>query len=136
MAFHGNSRTQTTLSEINVTPLVDVMLVLLIIFMVTAPMLHQGIRVQLPSETGAPLPAEQTPLVITLQDKQGLFLNDRPVSVDTLKEALGEAARMQKAVFIRADRNVRYGVVVQIMALAQKAGVETLGMVTAPLESR
>ncbi|RMF92134.1 MAG: biopolymer transporter ExbD [Nitrospinota bacterium] len=135
MAGYRSGKTQTTLSEINVTPLVDVMLVLLIIFMVTAPMLQQGIEVQLPTEAGAPLP-EQSPLVITLPDEHRLYLNDHPVTLPALERALHTAARTRQAVFLRADRRIPYGAVVRIMALAQKAGIENLGMVTTPLEDR
>ncbi len=134
MALQVGNRSRTTLSEINVTPLVDVMLVLLIIFMVTAPMLQQGIEVQLPSETGEVLPTEQNPLVITVQDENRLYLNDQRVSLITLESALLEAARSQTEVLLRADVHVPYGVVMRIMALTKKVGVEKLGMVTDPFE--
>lgn len=134
MALQVGNRSRTTLSEINVTPLVDVMLVLLIIFMVTAPMLQQGIEVQLPSETGQVLPTEQNPLVITVQDENRLYLNDQRVSLITLESALLEAARSQTEVLLRADVHVPYGVVMRIIALAKKVGVEKLGMVTDPFE--
>lgn len=134
MALQVGNRSRTTLSEINVTPLVDVMLVLLIIFMVTAPMLQQGIEVQLPSETGEVLPTEQNPLVITVLDGNRLYLNDQRVSLITLESALLEAARSQTEVLLRADVQVPYGVVMQVMALAKKVGVEKLGMVTDPFE--
>jgi biopolymer transport protein TolR len=130
-----HQRNRTTLSEINVTPLVDVMLVLLIIFMVTAPMLQQGVEVQLPVESGDPLTSPaHIPVVITLQDENRLYVNDQRVTLTTIEGALIDAARTQREVFIRADTHIPYGFVMKIMTLAKKAGVEKLGMVTNPLE--
>jgi biopolymer transport protein TolR len=122
------------MSQINVTPLVDVMLVLLIIFMVTAPMLDQGVEVDLPQVAEAPgLPQQQEPLVITL-DRSGTVMIGKATVEDLNKlgPVIEQALRNKpdREVFLEADQNVPYGRVVQVMAAVKKAGVESLGMVT------
>jgi biopolymer transport protein TolR len=125
---------QTTLSEINVTPLVDVMLVLLIIFMVTAPMMQQGIDVNLPQEGAGNLDASQERLVITLAQNERIFLNDRRIDWPELERTLQQASGLTREVFLRADRDIPYGLVVKMMALIKQAGIERLGIVTVPVE--
>ncbi len=125
-----------TLSQINVTPFVDVMLVLLIIFMVTAPMMETGIDVNLPEVANAPgLPQAKEPLVVTVE-KSGAILvgRSRVENPDKLIPVLGQILRerREKEVFLEADQDVPYGRVVQIMAAMKKAGVEKLGMVSQP----
>jgi biopolymer transport protein TolR len=132
----GGSRRM--LSQINVTPFVDVMLVLLIIFMVAAPMMETGVDVKLPEVADAPaLPQAAEPLVITVEKNGDLSVGRSrvetleqltPVLVQILKD------RQEKDVFLQADRDVPYGRVVQVMAAAKKAGVEKLGMVSQPPE--
>ena len=121
-------------SEINVTPFVDVMLVLLIIFMVTAPLMHQGIDVDLPNTTTQQLRMKDEPLILTI-DKAGKYhLGRREVSEAELAgklEAIFEG-RDSKEIFLRADENVAYGFVVKALAAAREAGATTLGMVTEP----
>jgi biopolymer transport protein TolR len=124
----------TTLSEINVTPLVDVMLVLLIIFMITAPMLQQGIDVNLPREVAGNIDPSQERLIITLGKNERIYLNDRRIDVSELEQQLQQAAGLSKEVFLRADKDIPYGLVVKLMAMAKKAGVERLGIVTNPVE--
>jgi len=126
------------MSEINVTPLVDVMLVLLIIFMVTAPMMQQGIDVDLPQTTSRAIPGQEERLVITINGKREVFINQEKVDPHLLKRRLEQssAAKLNKEVLLRADRSVPYGVVVQTMADIKNAGIEKLGMVTEPLDSR
>jgi biopolymer transport protein TolR len=125
---------QTTLSEINVTPLVDVMLVLLIIFMVTAPMLQQGVDVNLPQEGGGNLDPSRERLVITLAKNERLFLNDRRIDFPELEQTLRQASGATREVFLRADKDIPYGLVVKMMAVIKQAGIERLGIVTVPAD--
>ena len=127
---------QTTLSEINVTPLVDVMLVLLIIFMVTAPMLQQGFDVNLPQEQeGGTLDPSRERLVITLAKNERMFLNDRRIDFPELEQTLHQAAVTTREVFLRADQDIPYGLVVKMMAAIKQAGIERLGIVTVPADN-
>ena len=126
---------QTTLSEINVTPLVDVMLVLLIIFMVTAPMLQQGFDVNLPQEReGGTLDPSRERLVITLAKNERMFLNDRRIDFPELEQTLRQASATTREVFLRADQDIPYGLVVKMMAAIKQAGIERLGIVTVPAD--
>ena len=130
-----NNKDHTTLSEINVTPLVDVFLVLLIIFMVTAPMLQQGVDVQLPKESATNIEAQERDIVTVTKDKR-IYLNKRRVTLSELAEKLKQKAAIdrEKEVFLRADKNVPYGFVVKVMASIKRSGIEKLGMVTEPAE--
>ena len=130
MAFSSNNG--NLMSEINVTPLVDVMLVLLIIFMVAAPMMTQGVDVDLPETTAAALPTESEHLIITINKDNEVFINDFQLGVDGLKEKLMAILKGQeeREVFLRADKTIPYGIVARVMAEIQAAGVEKLGMVT------
>lgn len=121
------------LSDINVTPFVDVMLVLLVIFMVTAPMFSQGLPVNLP-EAAAPSLVSEKPLVISISRQQEIFLGDREVALKDLKAALaGVSQGAQKLeVLLKSDQSVPYGLVVKVMSILKEAGVEKLGIVTAP----
>ncbi|MFY9944256.1 MAG: protein TolR [Desulfobacterales bacterium] len=123
------------MSEINVTPFVDVMLVLLIIFMVTAPMMVQGVDVSLPEATSAPLQSDQEHLVITVDKNQQVFINELQVEMDFLQQKLLKIleGREDRQVFLKADRDIAYGIVVRVMAEVKAAGVEKLGMITMPL---
>jgi biopolymer transport protein TolR len=122
------------MSDINVTPFVDVMLVLLIIFMVTAPMMMQGVDVSLPEATAEPLDSEKEHLIITIDKNNQIFINDYKVTVDFLSEKLKKIleGRADREVFLKADESISYGIVVQVMAEIKGAGVEKLGMVTVP----
>ena len=124
------------MSDINVTPLVDVMLVLLIIFMVTAPMMMQGVDVSLPEATAEPLESEKEHLIITIDTKNQVFINDFQVTVDGLAEKLKKIleGRSDREVFLKADKDISYGTVVQVMAEIKGDGVEKLGMVTVPAD--
>jgi biopolymer transport protein TolR len=124
------------MSDINVTPLVDVMLVLLIIFMVTAPMMMQGVDVSLPEATAEPLESEKEHLIITIDKENQVFISDFQVSVDGLGEKLRKIleGRSDREVYLKADKTISYGTVVRVMAEIKGAGVEKLGMVTEPSE--
>ncbi|HVO83117.1 MAG TPA: protein TolR [Syntrophobacteria bacterium] len=128
---NGNRR---LLSEINVTPFVDVMLVLLIIFMVTAPMMMQGVDVNLPKTTTQPIRTEEERLVVTITAKQQIFLNEYQITLESLVKKLEAIYRNQpdRAVFLRADRTVPYGFVVEVMAAVRRSGIVRIGMVTEP----
>jgi len=122
------------MSEINVTPFVDVMLVLLIIFMVTAPMMIQGLNVDLPEATAKSLDSEKEHLVITINKDQQIYINDFEVTVEFLREKLLKIlqGRADREVYLKADKNIPYGIVVQVMAEIKGAGIEQLGMITEP----
>jgi len=124
------------LSEINVTPFVDVMLVLLIIFMVTAPMMIHGANVSLPEATLDPISSEKDHLLITLDTQQRIFINDFEVKIDFLGEKLSKILenRTDREVYLRADKAIPYGMVIQVMSEIKGAGVEKLGMVTEPVK--
>ena len=126
------------MSEINVTPLVDVMLVLLIIFMVAAPMMMQGMDVQLPQTQSKAISSKEERLVVSLNKKQEIFINEYRVSRSELQEKLKILYQNKKdgEVFLRADRSLPYGFVVQIMSDIKNAGIEKLGMVTEPGEEK
>ncbi|MFW6113011.1 MAG: ExbD/TolR family protein [Thermodesulfobacteriota bacterium] len=121
------------LSDINVTPFVDVMLVLLVIFMVTAPMFSQGLPVNLP-QAAAPALTSQQPLVVSISPQKEIYLGDRQVGLENLQAALAGEKRGDKTpeVLLKSDQSVPYGLVVQVMSILKAAGVEKLGIVTAP----
>jgi len=125
-------------AEINVTPLVDVMLVLLIIFMVTAPMMTQGLEVELPETTSKALRQKEEPLVISLDKEGQIKLRNVSVSQKLLWEQLNamSAADKKNPIYLRADKEVAYGKVVVLMADLKRAGFEKLGMITQPEQNR
>ncbi|HWO42709.1 MAG TPA: protein TolR [Candidatus Eisenbacteria bacterium] len=135
MAVDASSqRDGTTISQINVTPLVDVMLVLLVIFMVTAPIIQQGVQVNLPQAKAGAIPGTEEPLIVTIGKNGTIYLNDNAVSEAELGQKLSAIRRAQpdKAVYLRADQDVRYGIVMRAIAQIKQAGIERLGMVTRP----
>ncbi len=130
MAFRP-ARHRTVLSEINVTPLVDVMLVLLVIFMVTAPLLQQGVDVNLPKAKGKDLPPEER-ITIVIKRSGSIFMNDNPVSMNDMVKKLSAISKLNPNVFLKADKDVPYGLVVEVMGEIKEAGIEKLGMITEP----
>jgi len=133
-----NNSANRFLSEINVTPFVDVVLVLLVIFMVTAPMMQEGVDVNLPQAKGKSLPSKEKRMTITITSKKEIYLNDRKVELSELEDQLKTIFqdRVNKELFLKADEVVPYGFVVKTMSLIRNAGIDQLGMVTVPLDNR
>jgi len=133
MAFDSSPQSGS-ISQINVTPLVDVMLVLLVIFMVTAPIIQQGVQVNLPQSSAGPIPGSEELLVVTIAKTGKIYLNDNEVTLADLGKKLEAIKKLQadKQVYLRADQDVRYGVVMRAIAQIKQAGIERLGMVTRP----
>jgi biopolymer transport protein TolR len=135
----GGGQNDSFMSDINVTPFVDVMLVLLIIFMVTAPMMMQGVDVALPEATAEPLlTEEQDQLLITIDNQSRVFINDISVSVEELNTKLKKilSGRSDRQVYLKADKGITYGKVVRVMSEIKMSGVEKLGMVTLPVTAK
>ena len=122
------------MAEINVTPLVDVMLVLLIIFMVTAPLMQQGVKVDLPEVAAESVDSDEKRLVLTLTADKKAFIGTTEVPIERLEELLSTNAKLKqdKELYLHADHTLPYGLVVKVMAFAKKAGAENLAMVTDP----
>ena len=130
----GETRLSPALAEINITPFVDVVLVLLVIFLITAPMMLGGIDVRVPkTETRTSRPEER--LVLTVTRTRGVFLENQPISLDRLSKVLGGVAQRnpKAAVFLKADEAVAYGTVMKVMDVIKKAGIDQVGMVTEPV---
>ncbi len=136
MSYRGKRfrRSHGAMSDINVTPMVDVMLVLLIIFMVTAPLARFGFDVKLPKVEASPVTREESWVITVYRDKR-VFLNEKRIAPAELEKRLAQIVRSNSNVdmFLRADEELPYGYVMQIMASARHAGVRNLGMVTEPL---
>ncbi|KPK27594.1 MAG: protein TolR [Nitrospira bacterium SG8_3] len=134
MVSAGNEK--KFMSDINVTPLVDVMLVLLIIFMVTAPMMMQGVEVNLPQTTAKSIKTREDPLILTINKKREIFLEDRQIGLNELENKMKSIFkyRRSKELLLRADKEVPYGFVIKVIAGVKEAGIDKLGMVTEPIE--
>jgi len=126
------------MSEINVTPFVDVMLVLLIIFMVAAPMMVQGVNVDLPKASTKPLKSNQENLIISVDIERKVFINNQVVNVEYLTEQLIKimGSLDTKNVYLRADKNVPYGIVINVISKIKHAGVDSIGMITIPEDDK
>ena len=124
------------MAEINVTPLVDVMLVLLIIFMVTAPLLQMGIDVNLPRVKAKSIDVAEEKLVLTITSAKEIFINKNRIPIGDLRTKLENifTSRTDREVFMRADKAIPYGFVIEVMSEVRKAGVDKLGMITEPPE--
>jgi biopolymer transport protein TolR len=130
----GNSSSRMALSEINVTPLVDVMLVLLIMFMVTAPLLQQGIDVDLPKTSASGVDVKDEPFILSISSDQKIKAGETPMAIQTLREKLRSIfeTRKNKQLYLRADKKVDYGFVAEVMAEIRAAGIYSIGLVTLP----
>jgi biopolymer transport protein TolR len=133
-APRSGSRRRRPIHDINVTPFVDVMLVLLVIFMLTAPLMQQGVDIELPKTQSDGLNDENQPLVLTVTSDGGLLLQAAPVPMAELEPKLQKIfeTRTNREVFLRADRRVEYGTVAQALAVLRRAGASRIGMVTEP----
>jgi biopolymer transport protein TolR len=133
----GGYRIGGTLADINIIPLVDVTLVLLLIFMLTAPLMYRGIDVNLPKTSGKPTAVEER-MVLTLTKEQTVYLNDKIVPMATLEQRLQDVFknRQDKTLYLRADQTLQYGFVVETMDRVRRSGIEKLGMVTEPTRGR
>ena len=133
----SRDRVGATMSEINIIPLVDVVLVLLLIFMLTAPMMYQGIDVNLPRAAAKPTAVEER-MVLTVTRDQALYLNEKRLTPAGLEQALRDTFknRTDKTLYLKADAGLSYGTVVETMDRVRRAGIERLGMVTEPARER
>jgi biopolymer transport protein ExbD len=134
MSVGGGGGEGQVMAEINVTPLVDVMLVLLIIFMITAPLMSHKVKVDLPEATAVKNEQEAGTITLALQNTGNLYWNDRPINTPALESQLRIEARRQPQpnVQIRADRDTEYGEVAKVMAVAKNAGMKKVGLITTP----
>src|SRR5512146_344550 len=135
MGMGGSRGGRVTMSEINVTPMVDVMLVLLVIFMVTAPLIQQGVKVNLPETKAAPVEATDKRIILSVDAQRHIFIGDAEVAAADLEQKLrsNKKAQADKEVYLHADKDIPYGLVVDVMAAAQRAGIQNVGMITDPL---
>jgi len=136
MSFGGsdNGSGRRAMTDINVTPLVDVMLVLLIIFMVTAPLIQSGVKIDLPKASAQQMEHAEEKLVLNITKDHRVLLGDTEIQMADLEKKLAANARIQKdkELYLHADRSLSYGTVVEVMAIAKRAGVESLGLITEP----
>ncbi len=138
MAFSSKGHTQTALAEINITPLVDVVLVLLLIFMLTAPVLQSGIDVAIPRTRTVNQVTEQR-MVVTIDKEQNVFLQDKPVNVNQLPTLLkqnGSGDPAKQIIYLRADERVPFGAFASVMDAVKQAGITNISIVTRPIENR
>ena len=140
MAFSSRSggqiRTQTALAEINITPLVDVVLVLLLIFMLTAPVLQSGVEVAIPKTRSVNQLTEER-MVVTIDKDQNVFLQDKPVNVNDLPKLLADVGNgdpAKRIIYLRADEQVPFGAFASVMDAVKRAGITNISIVTRPIE--
>ena len=134
MQTSGSRSSKVAISEINVTPFVDVMLVLLVIFMVTAPMMQQGLDVDLPKTSSAGIALNEDPFVVTIDSSGKIKISDTVVLMADLKTKLTAifSTKKNKQIYIQADKKVDYGVVAEVMGEARAAGIFNLSLITIP----
>ena len=133
----GRKGKYSPMAQINVTPFVDVMLVLLIIFMVTAPLISTGVKVDIPPSSAKPLPQDEKPLAVSLKSDGTVWLQDTEVELNTLIERMRAVADTSKEtrIFVRADEKLPYGKVMQVMGMINKAGFNKVALVTQPMKA-
>jgi biopolymer transport protein TolR len=132
----GRKARGTVLAEINVTPLVDVMLVVLIIFMVTAPLVKEGVDVELPNAAAEPLPKDEGKVIVSMNARGEVYVGEKKTTLEDVEQEVREnprAARDQE-VYIHADTSLEYGKVVKLMAAVKRAGITRMGLITHPLK--
>ena len=136
MIFNSGGNDRQLMSEINVTPFVDVMLVLLIIFMVAAPMMTQGVDVNLPKTESKNIKTSDEPLMLTVNREKEIFLENHRIPLESLEIKIKKIFenKRNKEVLLRADKDIPYGFVINVIASVKKAGIEKLGMVTEPVD--
>ena len=134
--MNGGENGKRFMSDINVTPFVDVMLVLLIIFMVTAPLMIQGVDVNLPQTTAKEIKTQEDPLILTVNEKREISLEKHIIKFEDLEAKLKTISeyRKDKEILLRADKDLPYGFVIKVIAAAKRAGIDKLGMITEPTD--
>lgn len=138
MAFSAKGRTQTALADINITPLVDVVLVLLLIFMLTAPVLQSGVIVAIPKTRSVNQLTEER-MVVTIDKDQNVFLQDKPVNVNdlpTLLKSVGSGPATKRIIYLRADERVPFGAFASVMDAVKQAGITDISIVTRPIQAK
>jgi biopolymer transport protein TolR len=132
----GQVRTQTALAEINITPLVDVVLVLLLIFMLTAPVLQSGVEVAIPKTRSVNQLTEER-MVVTIDKDQNIFLQDKPININNLTarlKSVGSGPPAKRVIYLRADEQVPFGAFASVMDAVKQAGITNISIVTRPLK--